>query len=303
VPAPAAPFPSTPAPAAPPVDATTADQRQRTAEAEKALRRYLERKQLPLARLALETLLELTPRHPNRADYESWVTLLADEVEQDRRAEIALAAARAAIVRRDFAQARQELELVRRNDLSGERAEALERELEDVEQGLRQGADFERHKQRLDELLAARKLPEAEREIEQLAGLGLSNFTLDSYRERLRETRLATDQERQTAPIEKRYREVLQARDWFAAREAAMEMESIAPASPRAAAMYGEVERLESIHQHQQAAEQGVRQVEAFLEKGDLRNAELALRILLSIDPENRHRKRLERQLRAGRAS
>ena len=303
VPAPAAPFPPRPAAATPPVDATTADQRQRTAEAEKALRRYLERKQLPLARLALETLLELTPQHPNRADYESWVKLLADEVEQDRRAEIALAAARAAIVRRDFAKARQELDLVRRNDLSGERAEALEREIEEVEQGLRQGADFERHKQRLDELLAARKLAEAEREIEQLAGLGLSNFTLDSYRERLREARLATDQERQAAPIEKRYREVLQARDWFAAREAAMEMESIAPASPRAAAMYGEVERLESIHKHQQAAEQGVRQVDAFLEKGDLRNAELALRILLSIDPENRHRKRLERQLRAGRAS
>ncbi|HXO28361.1 MAG TPA: serine/threonine-protein kinase [Thermoanaerobaculia bacterium] len=302
-PAPAAPFPPRPAPAAPPVDATTADQRQRTAEAEKALRRYLERKQLPLARLALETLLELAPQHPNRTDYESWVTLLADEVEQDRRAEIALAAAREAIVRRDFAKARQELDLVRRNDLSGERAEALERELEEVEQGLRQGADFERHRQRLDELLAARKLAEAEREIEQLAGLGLSNFTLDSYRERLREARLATDQERQAAPIEKRYREVLQARDWFAAREAAMEMESIAPASPRAAAMYGEVERLESIHKHQQAAEQGVRQVDAFLEKGDLRNAELALRILLSIDPENRHRKRLERQLRAGRAS
>jgi serine/threonine protein kinase len=302
VPPPAAPpapaFPPTPAP---PVDATTADQRQRTGEAEKALRRYLERKQLPLARLALETLLELAPQHPNRADYESWVTLLADEVEQDRRAEIALAAARAAIVRRDFAKARQELDLVRRNDLSGERAAALERELEEVEQGLRQGADFERHKQRLDELLAARKLAEAEREIEQLAGLGLSNFTLDSYRERLREARLATDQERQAAPIEKRYREVLQARDWFAAREAAAELESIAPASPRPAAMYGEVERLESIHKHQQAAEQGVRQVDAFLEKGDLRNAELALRILLSIDPENRHRKRLERQLRAGR--
>jgi eukaryotic-like serine/threonine-protein kinase len=296
----AAPAPSLPAPSAP-VAATTADQRQRTADAEKALRRYLERKQLPLARLALETLLELAPQHPNRADYESWVTLLADEVEQDRRAEIALAAARAAIVRRDFAKARQERDLVRRNDLSGERAEALERELEDVEQGLRQGADFERHKQRLDELLAARKLVEAEREIEQLAGLGLSNFTLDSYRERLRDASLAADQERQAAPIEKRYREVLQARDWFAAREAATEMESIAPASPRAAAMYAEVERLESIHKHQQAAEQGVRQVDAFLEKGDLRNAELALRILLSIDPENRHRKRLERQLRAGR--
>ena len=300
----AAPPPAAPsAAAAAPAEAKASDQGQRTAEAEKALRRYLERKQLPLARLALETLLELAPRHPDRADYENWVHLLAEEVEQDRRAEVAMTAARAAIVRRDFAKARQELELVKRNDLSGERAEAIERELEDVEQGLRQGAEFEHHKQRLDELLAARKLPEAEHEIQQLAGLGLSNITLDSYRERLREARSAADQERLAAPIEKRYRELLQARDWFAARDATMEMEGIAPSSPRAAAMYAEVERLESIHKHQQAAEQGVRQVDAFLEKGDLPNAELALRILLSIDPENRHRKRLERQVRAGRAS
>jgi serine/threonine protein kinase len=284
-----------------PVAGSAGEQWQRTAEAEKALRRYLDRKQLPLARLALETLLELAPRHPNRADYESWVSLLAEEVEQDRRAEVALAAARESMVRRDFAQARQELELVRRNDLSGERAEKLERELQDVEQGLRQGAEFELHKRRLDELLAARKVAEAEREIEQLAGLGLSNITLDSYRERLREARLAADQERLAAPIEKRYREMLHVRDWFGAREAAMEMEATAPVSPRAAAMYAEVERLESIHRHQQAAEQGVRQVDAFLEKGDQASAELAFRILLNIDPENRHRKRLERQLRAGR--
>jgi len=312
---PAAPAPSAAAPAAgagpagagpagssaAAAEAANAEQRQRVADAEKALRRYLERKQLPLARLALETLLELAPRHPNRTDYESWVSLLAEEVEQDRRAEVALAAARAAIVRRDFAQARQELEQVRRNDLSGERAEALERELQDVEQGLRQGAEFELHKRRLDELLAGRKLAEAEHEIEQLAGLGLSNITLDSYRERLREARLAADQERVAAPIEKRYRDMLHVRDWFGAREAASEMEAAAPASPRAAAMYSEVERLESIHRHQQAAEQGVRQVDAFLEKGDQANAELAFRILLNIDPENRHRKRLERQLRAGR--
>jgi len=282
-------------------EAKTADERQRVAEAEKALRRYLERKQLALARLALETLLELAPQHPNRADYESWVSLLAEEVERDRRAEMALAAARAAVARRDFGEARRELERVRRNDLSGERAEVLEREIQEVEQGLRQGAEFEVHRRRLDELLAARKLAEAEREIEQLAGLGLSKITLDSYRERVQEASLAAEQERLAIPIEKRYRELLQLRDWFGARDAAAEMEQVAPASPRAPAMYAEIERLESIHRHQQAAEQGVRQVDAFLERGDLPNAELALRILLSIDPENRHRKRLERQLRAGR--
>jgi hypothetical protein len=315
-PAPDATTPAAAAPAAGPAPATAgrqtaplpagdeqaADLRERTAEAEKVLRRYIERKQLPLARLALETLLDLQPRHPNRGDYESWVHLLTEEVEQDRRAEVALAAGRASLTRRDFAGAREELEVVKRNDLSGERGEALAAELEEAEQGMRLGAEFESRRLRLTELLAARKVADAEREIEHLAGLGLSNITLDSYRERLREVRVAGEQERLAAPIEKRYRQLLQAHDWFGAREAAAEMERSAPASPRAAAMYAEIERLESVFRRQQAAEQGVRQVDAFLEKGDLGSAELALRILLSIDPENRHRKRLERQLRsAGR--
>jgi serine/threonine protein kinase len=293
-----------PAAAAPPAAAASgppADRRQRIGEAETALRKYLERKQLPLARLALETLLELDPRHPNRGDYESWVKLLAEEVEQDRRAEVALAAARAAISRRDFAGAHRELKLVARNDVSGQRAEALAAELEDAEKSVRQGAEFEERKKRLGDLLASRKLPEAEREIELLAGLGLSNITLDSYRERLRDARAAADQEKAVVPLEKRYRDLLQARDWFGARDTVQELEQIAPANPRIAGMYSEVARLESIHQHQQAVESGVRQVDAFLEKGDLPNAELAYRILLKLDPDNRHRKRIERQLRAGR--
>jgi hypothetical protein len=61
--------------------------------------------------------------------------------------------------------------------------------------------------------------------------------------------------------------------------------------------MYSEIERLESIHRRQQAVEQGVRQVETFIEQGDAAKAELALKILLQMDPENRHRKRLEKQV------
>jgi serine/threonine protein kinase len=296
--------PAAPPPAAspaPPAADLAADRRRRIGEAETALRRYLERKQLQLARLALDTLLELDPRHPNRGDYESWVNLLGEEVEQDRRAEVALAAARAAIGRRDFTGAHRELKQVARNDVSGQRAETLAAELEDAEKSVRQGAEFEERKKRLGELLAARKLPEAEREIELLAGLGLSNITLDSYRERLREARLAADQEKAVAPLEKRYRDLLQARDWFGARDAVQELERVAPAHPRIAAMHSEIERMEAIHQRQQSVESGVRQVDAFLEKGDLPNAELAFRVLLKLDPDNRHRKRIEKQLRAGR--
>ena len=56
-------------------------------------------------------------------------------------------------------------------------------------------------------------------------------------------------------------------------------------------------EHLEAAHRRELAVEQGVRQVEAFVEKGEASKAELALKILVQMDPENRHRKRLEKQV------
>jgi serine/threonine protein kinase len=276
-----------------------ADLRRRIADTERVLDKYLKHKQLALARLALETLLELAPAHPNRADYENWVGLLAEEVEQDKRAEVALAAARAAMARRDFKLARKELAVVARNDLSGQRAEALAAELEAAESGLKLGAELEERKRRLEKLLDKRQAAEAEREIERLAGLGVSRMTLDFYRERLDGVRSAVEQEQLLAPLEQRYRASLHARDWFAAREVAGELDRAAPASPRAAAMFAEVERLETIHKKQQSVEQAVEQIDSFLAKGDARKAEIAFRILLQMDPDNRHRKRLERQLKS----
>jgi hypothetical protein len=62
--------------------------------------------------------------------------------------------------------------------------------------------------------------------------------------------------------------------------------------------MFAEVERLEAVYRRELALEQGVRQVETFIEQGDAPKAELALKILVQMDPENRHRKRLERQVK-----
>lgn len=277
-----------------------ADLARRIGEAEHVLDNYLKKKQLALARLALETLLELAPQHPNRGDYENWVSLLASEVEQDKRAEVALAAGRAALTRRDFAGARQELEGLAHNDLSGRRVEALTSEIESAERGLKQGAELEEHKHRLEELLAARRIKEVEREIEQLAALGVARITLDFYRERLDEVRTAIDIEERLLPFERRYREAVHAHDWFGAREVALELEKALPTSQRASAMYAEVERLETIERKQKAIDQGVQQIDAFLEKGDTKMAELAFKVLLQMDPDNRHRKRFEKQLKVG---
>ena len=269
----------------------------RVAETEQVLAGYLQRKQLPLARLALDTLLEIQPDHPRRLEYESRIQDLGDEGEKTRRAEAAQAAGRAALERRDFAAARRELENVARYDPSGDRAEAFSRELEEAERGSQQSTEIARRRKRLEEHIAAERAVDARTELDALAKLDVPRVTLDFYREQLAELRGRIQLEERAGVSEQRYRQAVQDHNWFAAREVAQELGGHLPTSGRAAEMFAEVDRLEAVHRRQQSVEQGVRQVETFIEQGDAAKAELALKILLQMDPDNRHRKRLEKQV------
>ena len=268
----------------------------RAAETEQVLANYLQKKQLPLARLALETLLEIQPDHPKRGDYESWLGILGDESEKVKRAEAALAAGRAALERGDFKAARRELETIARNDPAGQRAEVFNHELETAEREARQGAEIEQRRRRFEELLAAHRVVEAKEELDALAKLDVPRVTLDFYREQWTEARTGIQKEEQTAVFERRYRQAIEDHNWSAAREVARELGEAQPGSPRAAAMFSEVERLEAIHAASRPSSKGSSQVDAFIEQGDASKAELALKILVQMDPENRHRKRLEKR-------
>jgi serine/threonine-protein kinase len=272
-------------------------QARREAETEQVFANYIQRKQLPLARLALETLLEITPSSPRRAELEGQLQALAQETERSRRADAALATGRTALINGDLKAARRELEVVALNDPEGKRADVLKREIEGAERQSRQAVEIERRRRRFEELLATHRLVEAKEELDALEKLDVSRVTLDFYREQLQEAREGIETEEQTAVFEHRYRQALADHDWFAAREVTEDLEKAQPRSPRAAAMYSEIERLETIDRRQQALEQGVHQVETFIAQGDAAKAGLALKILLQMDPENRHRKRLEKQM------
>ncbi len=269
----------------------------RATETEQVLNQYLQRKQLPLARLALEALLEIQPGHPKRAEYEEWIEHLADEAGRAKRAEAALAAGRTALERKDFQAARRELETIARNDPQGKRAESFNDELERAERETQENAEIEQRRRRFEGLIAAHRVVDAKEELDALARLDMPRVTLDFYREQLAAARAGIHREEQDAVFDRRYRQAIEDRNWFAAREVAMELEKAQPGSPRATAMYNEIERLETVHRRQQAVEQGVHQVETFIGQGDAAKAELALKILLQMDPENRHRKRLEKQV------
>lgn len=267
----------------------------RAGETEQVLTNYLQRKQLPLARLALETLLEIRPDHPKRADYEAWIQLLADEAEKAKRAEAALAAGREALARKDFQAARRELETIARNDVQGKRTESFNDELERAGREARENAEIEQRRKRFEELIAAHRVVEAKDELDALSKLDVPRITLDFYREQIAETRAGIQKEEQDAVFARRYRQAVEDHNWFAAREVAQELGKAQPGSPRAATMFAEIERMDAIHHRQQAVEQGVQQVETFIRQGEAAKAELALKILVQMDPENRHRKRLEK--------
>jgi serine/threonine protein kinase len=267
----------------------------RSAETEQVLTGYLQRKQLPLARLALEALLELQPNHPKRADYEGWIGLVADETERAKRADAAQAEGRAALDRKDFPAARRALETIVQNDSEGRRAEAFVAELEHAERDFRENAESEARRRRFEELIAANRVVEAKEELDALAKLDVPRVTLDFLREQLAESRAGIHREEQEAVFERRYRQSTQDHDWATARDVAQEAGKVPSGRRRAEAMFAEIDRLEAIQHRQQAVEQGVRQVEAFIEQGEAAKAELALKILVQMDPENRHRKRLEK--------
>jgi serine/threonine protein kinase len=277
------------------------ERRRRVIETEQVLANYIQRKQLPLARLALETLAELDPQSPKRAEHEATLGRLAQEMEQEKHADAALAAGREAMARNDLPAARRELEAMARNDPSGKKAAAFRADVEAAEREARTIAELDERRHRFEKLLAERRVRDAEEELDALAQLDIPRVTLAVYRDKLDEVNSLVAREERVSFLEMRFRRHLDDRDWFGAREDALEMERTVPSSPRVAEMFTRVERLEADHRREQAVEQGVRQVEDFIQKGDAAKAELALKILVQMDPENRDRKRLEKQVKSMR--
>jgi hypothetical protein len=272
----------------------------RIEDTERMLDAYLKKHQLALARLAFETLIEVAPDHPRRRELEGALAAAGVGAEQDRRLERSLGVARAALARGDLRGARREVESVARLDREGKEATALRAALEEAERSQRRNVEVERGSARLEEHLRAGRLDAAAQDLERLAELEVSRVTLDGYRERLREARARAEDTATVQVYEARFQQRLGARDWFGAREVALELETTLPASPRAAAMFAEVEKLEAAEKKRQAIEQGEKQIEGFLARGDFQSAETALKILLHMDPANKQRKRFEKQIRVG---
>lgn len=278
---------------------SNADLNTRREELESMLASYIKNQQLPLAELTLETLVDLFPDHPKRDEYESWVGILRDEVEQDRRAEDALTKARTALERGDSRKVRKSVAELRKYDRRGDLVEAFEREQASAEQEERQEASVEEHKERFEELLAQGDLKAAESVLDRMANAGAARLTVGLYRSRLQEERDKYEQTIRAEEFEARFRKMLEAQDFHGARDIALELERTLPMSRRPAQMFAEISRVEEESRRRRAVEQGAVQVRELIDSGDADQAEMALSILLRMEPGYAGRETLEKQIQA----
>jgi hypothetical protein len=123
--------------------------------------------------------------------------------------------------------------------------------------------------------------------------------TLDLLRSQFEEVRAKASREETIADHERRFRQAVERRDWSGARVIAQSLAEAAPGSPVSSQLMVELTRREEAFRRQQAIDQGVLQVDTLLAARNTADAELALRILLKLDPENPNRKRFERQIEA----
>ena len=268
----------------------------RLGELEGMLTRYLQKKQKPLARLALDSLLEVAPNHPRRADFESWVELMDEEVEQDERVGVALADGREAAAAGNFKRARRQLDALRK--LDAEEADRFADELAAAEREAESNAEAEKRRDGFEKALAAGDLARAGRELVALEGK-VSRVTHDGYRQRLVAARRGGEREQAEAEADRVFRRRLGAKDWAAARRVARDLAGGFADSQRPQAMIEEVSRLEANERRRATILDGERHVEKLVAEGRSDQASLALKVLLQLDPSNPRRHKLAKQVAA----
>ncbi len=299
-----APAPQSPAPRAAPArpappEPTVAQREQaaKAAEAERLLVKYLQENKQSLAAFALETLVELDPYHPRRELFARAINIMGEEREKMEIAGSILAEGRDAVLHGDLQAARRKLEQLEKSDPTLQLSEALRTSIQSAEQQAASVAAVDRRRDNLETLLEAHRLEEAERELARLSATGLAKVSVETYRLRIADIAALAEREAKAQEFERLYKEKVQARDWYAARDIVLDFERSIPDSPRPTLLFNEISRLEEVHRRQQGIEQGVQQLENYLRQKKRPEAELAFKILVQMDPEYARRAEFEKRI------
>ena len=254
---------------------------QKVRATEEILAKYIFERRQPLAALALETLLELDPDHPNTPEDRAWIAEIEQEATRQARVEQLLVTGRAALAREDFDAVRAVLKRLQQVP-SNPAATALAAELAEAERAQLRQSDVEQHKIDFDTLLAAGAWEEAAAQIDVLAGLGIPKVSLDFLRQRLAGHQAQQRDARSRTRLEQQLEQAIAAGDWRTARDKAHAVEPVDGAL--AAAMLERIGRLETTERRHQTIAEGIATLERFIDQGRKPEATLALEVLRDLE-------------------
>ena len=266
-------------------------------QARELVEQYLGSGHQALARLSFDTLLELDPEHPERTMLEERLQALSRAKEQRDTLELVERDVEAAVERGDFDAARAAITSIQARDLR--LAERLGRRVEVAEQHRQLDDQVSFHRGRLEHFLDRGQLEESELELGLLEALEMPRLVVDLFRRRIDTLRAGQDRVAKRREVEGRLAAELQAGSFPEARESLIELETLESEPSRLLEIQREIERHEQQWLRRSAVAEGLRAARGFLAAGQLDQAELALRVLERMAPDDPEIAALGAELRA----
>jgi serine/threonine protein kinase len=266
-------------------------------QARELVEQYLGSGHQALARLSLDTLLELDPEHPDRAALEERLRMLSRAKEQRDTLEMVERDMETAIERGDFEAARASIAAIQGRDLR--LAERLARRVEVAEQHRQLDDQISFHRSRLEHFLDRGQLEGAELELTLLEALEMPRLVVDLFRRRIETLRAGMERVDRRRLVENRLAVELGAGSFREARESLIELEDLGVEPPRLLELRRELDRQEQEALRRSALAEGARTLRGFLVAGQLDQAELALRVLERMAPDDPETAALAAELRA----
>jgi serine/threonine-protein kinase len=245
---------------------------------------YIATGQDKLARLALQTLLEVDPSYPDTDDLARRIEARSMASEEKLEGQRVFAAGVAAIDAGDEEGARRALEQLA-SQPTLERRLRSRWELQAQQHQLDEQVRVRRA--RLDDLVAQGRMDAASSELDLLAMLDVPKLVVDLYRARIRESLDTRRRVEERRSLDKRYEVALREGRWQEARNLVHLMEALRPDEQRI------VEKLERVDQEEHTAlrrdgvKEAIRTIEELLARGDHQQAEIALMVLARMAPDN----------------
>ncbi|MEO1088402.1 MAG: hypothetical protein AAFY88_29570, partial [Acidobacteriota bacterium] len=257
---------------------------ERLRQAEDMVIRAVQQRKKPLAQMALQTLEEIAPQHPRLDELRIWVRDLDREVALHSRIDELLTAGRAELQNGNLDGARRQLEALQKLDPMGSPAEIFGAELEAAERGQAASAGIGRLKQEIDDALNLGDTPRAEQALAELQATDIPRVTIQTYARRIEETTRRLRDTSEANGLIDRFERHLEAREWQSAREAAQFFGQRFRDDPRSTSMFNRVAELEAADRRRQSIQQGLASCEQYIALGKKLEAQLALKLLRSMN-------------------